>query len=359
MRYTRLFHTVAIGVLVGVFAAATLVPSAAQRLPRPPQSQPPTQQKNDQSKKPDQRQTPPAQPQDPAGDVIKIDTELVQLDVMVIDQANNPIFNLRKEDFTVYEDKVKQVIESVSREEVPLSFGLVVDTSGSMRSKLQTVIDSALGLIKQMRPDDEGFVVQFKAEPELVQDYTSDKRELEESLGELYTSGGTAMLDALIAASDYAHEKGKNRRKAMIVISDGVEKNSSVKEKEVMQAVKENEVQLYLIGFTDEGDGGIFSKSAGKKAKELLERLAEDSGGRAFFPRDVSEIAAIAAQISQDLRMQYAVSYYPSNEKKDGSFRTVQVVINPRDNRKLIARTRRGYYARPDSPAQTFSERKR
>src|SRR5262249_43729985 len=150
------------------------------------------------------------------------------------------------------------------REEVPLSIGLVIDTSGSMRSKLQTVSDAALGLIKQMRPDDEGFVAQFKAEADLVQEFTSDKRELEDAVGELFTSGGTALLDAIIATADYAHQKGKQRRKALVIISDGLEKNSSVKEREVIEAIKEDEVQVYMIGFIDEEEEskGLFGKSS-------------------------------------------------------------------------------------------------
>lgn len=284
--------------------------------------------------------------QDDTG-VIRFDTDLVSLDVTVVDNNNSPVFNLKEGDFEVYEDKVKQQIDTISREEVPISFGLVVDSSGSMRSKLTTVTDSALGIIKTMRPGDEAFVSQFKAEPELIQDFTSDKRELEEALGEIFTSGGTALLDAIIATSDYTQEKAKQRRKAIVVISDGLEKNSSVKEKEVMEAIKENEVQVYLVGFIDEDDsGGIFNKSGAKKAKDLLQRIADDSGGRAFFPKDISEMGEIAKQIAKDLRTQYVVSYYPSNVKRDGTFRTVKVSVTTKDNRKLFARTRQGYYAK-------------
>ncbi len=227
-----------------------------------------------------------------------------------------------------------------------------------MRSKLQTVSDAAVNLIKQMRPDDEGFLAQFKIEPELVQDFTRDRRELEDSLSELYTSGGTSLLDAIIATADYANEKGKQRRKAIVVITDGLERNSSVKEREVMEAIKEDEVQVYLVGFIDEEEsGGLFGKSPAKKAKELLNRLAEDSGGRAFFPKDLSEMPAVAAQIAKDLRTQYVVSYYPSNEKLDGSFRQVKVVVTPKDNRRVIARTRQGYYAKGDR-TQAAGDRK-
>ncbi|MCI0660350.1 MAG: VWA domain-containing protein, partial [Acidobacteria bacterium] len=207
----------------------------------------------------------------------------------MIDQNNNPVFSLNKDDFSVYEDRIKQTINSISREEVPLSFGIVIDTSGSMRSRLQTVSDSARDLIKQMRSDDEAFLAQFKTESELVQDFTRDKRELEESVDQLFTSGGTALLDAIIATSDYAHEKGQRRRKAIIVMSDGLDKNSASKEKEVINAIKENEVQLYMIGFIEEEESkSFFGKSDTKKAQEMLIRLAEDSGGSAFFPKDLS-----------------------------------------------------------------------
>lgn len=113
--------------------------------------------------------------------------------------------------------------------------------------------------------------------------------------------------------------------------------------------IKEDEVQVYLVGFIDEEEEKtLFGKSPARKARELLSRIADDSGGRAYFPKDISEIPAIAAQIAKDLRTQYVVSYYPSNENRDGTFRTVQVSVNSQGARKLIARTRRGYYARND-----------
>ena len=343
-------------IALAVFLSALLSLPALDRVgaqdpARPPQPKTAPTPQDPKDKKGQQRQGAQAEEKTVGReDVININTELVLLDVSVVDQGNQPIFNLTKEHFSVYEDKVAQEIDSISREEVPVSVGFVIDTSGSMRSKLQTVADATLGLIKQMRNDDEGFLAQFKAEPELVQDFTGDKRELEDSVGELFTSGGTALLDAIIATADYAHEKGKRRRKALVIISDGLEKNSSVKEKEVLEAIKEDEVQVYLVGFIDEdeGGGGLFGKSDAKKAKALLTRLADDSGGRAFFPKDISEMPAIAAQIAKDIRTQYVISYYPSNGLRDGTFRTVRVVVNTKDNRKLIARTRQGYYARND-----------
>ncbi|MBO0719663.1 MAG: VWA domain-containing protein [Blastocatellia bacterium] len=342
--------------LIGLLSIVSLQNAVAQDPPQPPK---PKQGQSDEKEKEKDRkgaQRQGAQAEGQSNDpdsTIKLDTDLVNLDVTVVDQNNQPVFDVKKEDFAVFEDKVRQNIENFSREEIPLSFGIVVDTSGSMRAKLQTVTDAANDLIKQMKNEDEAFISQFKAEPELVQDFTSDKRELEEALGELFTSGGTALLDAIIATADYAQEKAntrdvQRRRRALIVITDGLEKNSTVKEKEVLEALKEDEVQVYLVGFIDEDEEGksLFGRSTSKKAKDLLSRLAEDSGGRAFFPKELSEMKAIANQIAKDLRTQYIISYYPTNDKRDGTFRAVKVTVDQKGNRKLIARSRNGYYAR-------------
>src|SRR5215470_8241455 len=343
------FRIVSPALILALLILPAIYNADAQDPPRPPEPKRAPQQQDAKEKKGAQRQGAQADEQIVGKEgVIKVETDLVLLDVTVVDQNNTPNMSLKKEDFSVYEDKVKQAIESVSREEAPVSFGMVIDTSGSMKSKLQSVSDAAVSLIKQMRRDDEAFVASFKAEAELVQEFTDDKRELEDAIGELYTSGGTALLDAIIATADYAQGKGKRRRKALVVISDGLERNSSSKEKEVMEAIKEDEVQVYLVGFIDEEmeEKSLFGRSPAKKAKDLLSRIADDSGGQAYFPKDISEIPAIAAQIAKDLRTQYVVSYYPSNEKRDGTFRTVQVSVNSQGSRKLIARTRRGYYAR-------------
>jgi Ca-activated chloride channel family protein len=346
-----IFRVFSLALIIALLSLPAIYSAGAQDPPRPPEPKQTPPRADARDKKGDRRQSAQADEQIMDKDnVIRDYTDLVQLDVTVVDQSNTPVMSLKKEDFSVYEDKVKQTIDNVSREEVPVSFGLVIDTSGSMKSKLQTVSDASVSLIKQMRLDDEAFVASFKSEPELVQDFTADRRELEDAISELYTSGGTALLDAIIATADYAHEKGKRRRKALVVVSDGLEKNSSVKEKDVMEAIKENEVQVYLVGFIDEEmeEKSLFGKSPAKKAKDLLTRIADDSGGRAYFPKDISEIPAIAAQIAKDLRTQYVVSYYPSNDKRDGTFRTIQVTLNSQGARKLIARTRRGYYARND-----------
>src|SRR5262245_9600303 len=362
MQHRRTIHVAIVALIIAILAVPVISRGTAQdpvQPPQPPQPKTAPSQKTDEKDKEKERKGAQRQGAQAEGDslnqdeTIKIDTDLVLLDVSVVDQNNTPIFDLKKDDFTVFEDRVKQNVQDVTRQEVPISFGMVIDTSGSMRSKLQTVTDASMELIRQMKKGDEAFIAQFKAEPELVQDFSTDRRELEDALGELFTSGGTALLDAIIATADYAQEKantkdGQRRRRALVVVSDGLEKNSAVKEKEVLDAIKEDEVQIYLVGFIDEDEEGksFFGKSPSKKAKELLQRLADDSGGRAFFPKDVNEMQGIAAQIAKDLRQQYVISYYPSNDKRDGTYRNVKVSIDSKGNRKMIARTRNGYYAR-------------
>jgi len=357
MRNRGQVHVIVVIALVCVCLALTSGPTTAQL----PPAKPANQQTGDQKKKSTQRQEAPSagQPQDAGGESIKIQTEMVQLDVKVTDQTGRSAPGLTKDDFAVYEDKVGQNIESVSSEEAPVSMGLVIDTSGSMYAKIYTVAEAARGLIRQMRPDDEAFLVQFKTEAELVREFTSDPRSLEDALKELYVSGGTALLDAIIATADHAHEKGRRRRKALVVITDGVEKNSSAKEKEVIEAMKEDEVQVYLVGFVDKEESFSLFGSPAKKAKDLLTRLAEDSGGRAFFPTDVRETPAISAQIDKDLRAQYVISYYPNNDRRNDVFHTVRVVVDHGDNRKLIARTRQGYYAHNDKGTSQVTGEKR
>ncbi len=355
------FCVVSLAPIIALLSLPVVIGLAgAQDPPRPPQPKQTTERNDQRDRKGARREPSPAEVQENER-AIKEFTHLVSLDVRVVDQNNNPVPNLKQENFTVFEDKIKQTINNVSSEEAPISFGIVIDTSGSMRSKIKAVKEAALLLVEQMRKDDEAFVAPFNSEAELRLDFSADRSELEESISELYTSGGTALLDAIIATSDYAQEKAKQRRKALVIFSDGLEKNSSVKEKEVMEAIKENEVQVYLVGFIDEEmeDGSLFGKSPAKKARELLMRIANDSGGRAFFPKNIGEVPGIAAQIAKDLRVQYVVSYYPSNEKHDGAFRTIQVIVNQAGGRKLTARTRRGYYARNEKQLPPAEERKK
>jgi Ca-activated chloride channel homolog len=281
--------------------------------------------------------------QDDKDGLIKLGTELVTLDVTVVDQSNKPVMDLKEENFQVTEDKQPQKISFFSKEQVPVSLVFAIDTSGSMRSKLDTVIKASVNLVKETRKDDEVAVVEFKDQPELLEEFTSDTADVIDTLQSLVASRQTAMLDALYVGADYASKEGKNRRKAIILVTDGLDKDSYYKFNEVVDHLRETDVQIYLIGFISdlEGDSGLFRKSEKDKAEGLLKKLAEETGGRAFFPRELSEVHTIAQQISTDLRTQYSIGYYPSNTKKDGAFHPIRVTVSAGD-RRIVARTRNG-----------------
>jgi len=292
-------------------------------------------------------------------DTITLGRVLVLLDVTVVDPANKPAMDLKQDEFAVTEDKLPQKIEFFSREQVPVSLVFAIDTSGSMRPKLDTVVKASTNLVKEGRNGDEMAVIEFKDQPELLEEFTGDVNDVIDTLNGLVASRQTAMLDALYLAADYAGKEGKNRRKAVLLVTDGLDNDSYYKFNEVVNHLREIDVQIYLIGFVSDldRDSGLFKKSAKDKAETLLNKLAEETGGKAFFPRELSEVHAIAEQISTDLRTQYSIGYYPSNYKKDGSFRAVKVQVNS-GSRRLIARTRNGYTAPRDGEHKSVSNNK-
>src|SRR5258708_7794439 len=183
---------------------------------------------------------------------VKLGTDLVVLEVTVVDPANKPITDLTKESFTVVENKDPQKIEFFSREQVPMSLAFVIDTSGSMRYKLDTVIKAATNIVRESRPGDELAVIEFKEQPELLEEFTGDTRDVVYTLEGLVASHQTAMLDSLYLAAKYTNEEGKNHRKAVLVVTDGLDNDSYYKTGQVIDYLKEMKVQVYLIGFTSD-----------------------------------------------------------------------------------------------------------
>lgn len=295
------------------------------------------------------------------GSILKINTELVTLNVRVIDRNNRPIDNVQKNDLHVFEDNVSQPIESFTREEVPISYGLAIDTSGSLRSQLQGVIDAGKTIINSNKAGDETFLVRFISSDkiETVQDFTPSKDLLMDGLDSLYVEGGqTAIIDAVYLTAEHVAEykKGNDsdrRRRALIVITDGEDRNSFYHEPQLFQRLREEDVQIYVIGFIRELDkeGGLIRKSPRDRAVGLINKLATETGGRAFFPESLSELPQIANEIVRDLRTQYVVAYNPTNKLRDGSFRSIKVVVDDASSRdKRIALTRNGRVAPKGEP---------
>ncbi|HKR59910.1 MAG TPA: VWA domain-containing protein [Pyrinomonadaceae bacterium] len=296
------------------------------------------------------------------GEVVRVDTELVTLNVRVIDRNNRPIDNVRENEMHVFEDGVEQPIESFSREEVPISYGLAVDTSGSLRSQLQSVIDAGKSIINTNKPGDETFLVRFISSDkiETVQDFTSNQDLLIEALDSLYVEGGqTAVIDAVYLSAERLAEYKKGddndrRRRALIVVTDGEDRVSFYKQEQLFARLREQDVQIYVIGFVNELDkeGGFIRKSPRDRSVNLINKLASETGGRAFFPDSIADLPQIANEIVRDLRTQYVVAYNPTNKARDGSYRIIRIGVADTGRDKRIALTRSGRTA-PRGPAPT------
>ena len=295
------------------------------------------------------------------GSIVRFNTELVTLNVRVIDRNNRPINNVRESDFHVFEDGVVQPIESFTREEVPISYGLAIDTSQSLRSQIQAVIDAGKTIVGSNKPGDETFLVRFISSDQIetLQDFTANKEALNDGLDDLYVAGGqTAIIDAVYLSAEHVAEYKKGddsdrRRRALIVITDGEDRSSFYSQEKLFSRLREEDVQIYVIGFVNEldKDGGLIAKSPREKAVKLINKLASETGGRAFFPESISQLPGIADEIVRDMRTQYVLSYNPTNKSRDGSFRAIKVAVDGASSGdKRIALTRNGRLAPKGEP---------
>ncbi len=300
-------------------------------------------------------------PEDDGGEII-IKTELVNLSVRVVDRNNRPIGTLKQDDFKIYEDSIIQPIEFFTRSEVPTNYSLVIDNSGSLRSQLDKIIEAGKIIINTNRPDDATSIIRFVSREKISieQDFTSSKKDLMETLEDnLFIEGGqTAVRDAVYLAAEGVTEYEKTRdpndprRRAIILVTDGDDRDSFYSEQQLFNLLRETDVQIFVVGFVGEldKDSGFISKSPQSKAKTFLERLATETGGKSYFPDNISELNDIAANIATELRTQYLISYQPTNDKQDGSLRNIKVSIADGPNKqKRIAITRGSRKASSDS----------
>lgn len=269
--------------------------------------------------------------------------QTVTLDVAVIERDANAFGSLTREEFTVYEDGVKQQIISLNAQESPFSLGIAIDASGSMRPVIPLMQRISLDVISQLRGPDEACVVAFRAEPELFQEFTSNQRALAHAIDQIFTSGGTGLFDAVVATADYVYNKGKSRRKALLFITDGREQNSSVKEDKVITTLIENQAQAYFVCLPAHVSRPLGVETSLKPSAQL-DRLARATGGQSFYIGDPEESASTAAKFIESLRRQYEITYVSTNNKQDGKLRKVKVVVSPKDGRKLNVITRQGCY---------------
>lgn len=339
-----------------VFAASLVCLRFAERAhgQEPPPARRPAQTQNpQQTPTPQTQPSPEGQEVDP-NELVTVISNEVKLNVRVIDRSNRPINNVSKDEFRVYDNGQLQPITYFTREEVPITYGLVVDNSGSMRTQLEKVIEASKTIVNSNKPGDLTCVVRFidSQEVKIVQDFTPDKTSLFDALDEMYTEAGqTAILDAVYLSADHVanFKKGNDindkRRRALILVTDGEDRASYYKQEQLFSRLREDDVQIFVIGFVNEleKDGGLIRKSPHDKAVALINRLAQETGGRAFFPSSLSELPGIAQEITRDLRTQYVIGFKPSETAHPGEFRPVRVTVADNGREKRIAVTRPGY----------------
>jgi len=292
---------------------------------------------------------PPGQDAGKQGSKIVMNVDLVVLHTTVLDDRQRFADGLKSENFRVFEDKVEQKLSVFKREDVPVSMGLVIDNSGSMRDKRPRVNEAAITLVQASNPQDEAFVVNFNDDfyLDLDKDFTSSIPELKEALERIDSRGSTALYDAIIGSIDHLKKASKDKR-VLLVVTDGEDNTSRNSLEKTIREIQKTDTVIYTIGLLSQENG-----RAKKKARKALEDIAKASGGLSYFPENVEDVHNICEQVAHDIRNQYILAYYPTNNKRDGTFRSVTVeVIPPRGRGRLVARTRNGYYA-PNAPAGT------
>lgn len=291
-------------------------------------------------------QPPPSNPQrNPQRPSFSTAVDVVSLNVTVTDSALQYVTDLEQTDFEVYEDGVKQNVTFFSRTNLPIALSLLVDTSASMENRLPIAQEAAIGFARRLRQQDLAEVVDFDSRVVILQAFTNQALELEQAIRRTSAGGSTSMYNAIyIALKDLKKVVATNveeiRRQAIVVLSDGEDTSSLLPFEEVLDLAKRSETAIYAIGLRS-GEGSSASKGF-KEAEFVLRQLTQQTGGRAFFPNQVTELAAIYRQISDELSSQYTLGYSSGNARRDGTWRRVVVRVA---RASTAARTKQGYFA--------------
>jgi Ca-activated chloride channel homolog len=288
--------------------------------------------------------TPPQDSTQDSGITLRVQTTLVQIPVAVTDSSNRFVLGLQKGDFHLFEDGVEQNIARFSGEDAPLSVGLVFDESGSMGYKLRTSQEAVSQFMKTMSSDDEAFLVEFSDNAKLSVGFTSYPEKIQSALRAAQPAGLTAMLDAINLGLREMKE-ARNSRKAIVVISDGGDNHSQYTSAQIEGLVRAADVQVYAMGvFEPTVSLGLSPEEV--SGPRVLSEIATQTGGRAFAAALTGDLPSVAARIAVELRNQYVLGYYPKNQKRDGTYRKVEVKVSqPSGVSALKAHWRQGYYA--------------
>lgn len=277
--------------------------------------------------------------------IFRLETDLVVLHATVQNQRGVLVSGLEKSDFQVYEDGVLQQIKHFSHDDVPVTVGLVIDNSGSMRPKRSHVIAAALAFARSSNPLDQMFVVNFNERvsfglPDAVP-FTDQVSQLELALAKFSANGETALYDAVAVALDHLN-KGNRDKKVLVVISDGGDNASRHNLAKVIAMARQPGAIIYTIGLFDETDED--------RNPKVLKQLAHETGGETFLPESIKQVVPICERIARDIRNQYTIAYAPANKSQDGAYRAIEVRAAAHGHGALQVRTRAGYYARKAQP---------
>lgn len=294
---------------------------------------------------------PPQQPATPPSGAIRRSVDLVVLPVSVVDKDGNFVEDLQEQNFKVFEDGVEQKLAVFKREDIPVTMGLVIDNSGSMRDKRANVNEAALTLVQTSNSDDEIFVVNFNEDYYLDQqsDFTDDMTVLKEALERIDSRGSTALYDAVLASLDHL-KRGHRDKKVLLVVTDGEDNASQHTLEYTIQAAEKSDAVIYTIGLLSEED-----HRAANHARRALTALSEATGGVAYFPKSTTQVHSICLDIAHDIRNQYLLGYYPTNPQSNGGYRRVEVKLAdvPGGLGKLSVRSRTGYFPKGASASAT------
>ena len=282
---------------------------------------------------------------------LRQDAYEVRLNATVLDGSGRSVLDLTKDAFHVYEDGVPQTVASFRHEDLPVSLGILIDSSGSMYDKRNAVNQASLDLIKLSNPLDEAFLVDFSWEAFIDQDFTSDTAKLQQGLGYIKSSGGTAIYDALVASADYLSKNAKHPKQVLLVVTDGEDNASSATLEDAIRRIQDLDgPTIYCVGLLF---GSDTDKAEARHARRVLEALAEQTGGVAYFPKNLKEVDPIAAEVAQDIRTQYTIAYHSTKSPTLGGYRQVHVDAKEKGYGKLQVRTRSGYFPKVDKAAAT------
>ena len=266
----------------------------------------------------------------------------VRLNATVLDGSGRVVQTLSKDAFHVFEDGVPQTITSFRHEDLPVSLGIMIDSSGSMYDKRAAVGKASLDFVRLSNPQDEAFLVDFNEQPYIDQDFTSDIHKLEGGLGYVKAAGGTAIYDTIIASADYLARNAKRPKQVLLLVTDGDDNASGSTLEEAIQRVQELDgPTIYCVGLLFGPDE---DKRESRHARRVLTALAEQTGGLAYFPRRLEDVDDIAHQVAADIREQYTISYQPTKPARLGGYRQVHVDAKAPGYSRLTVRTRAGYY---------------